>query len=223
MEQLRTAGCLVVSPVDIDFVGESRGFVFARHERGRAPGEIEARHLRAMERADFVWLHSPEGYVGPSAAMELGFAAAVGLRVFAACQPSDAAFEDLVTAVPAPRDAVRAVRDGPAAAPSRGLTALQDYYGRAARTRGWDNETPEECMLLLTEEMGELARAMRKTAGISRDGQYVDEDPRLEIADVQLYVLHLANALDIDLALAVEVKEQINADRFTSRKAATAA
>jgi NTP pyrophosphatase (non-canonical NTP hydrolase) len=220
IDQLRLAGCAVLSPVDLDFVGERRGFAYAEHEAHRLPSEIEATHIRAMEQADFVWLHAPSGYVGPSAAMELGHAHALGLRVFAAHSPVDIVFESLVTVVAGPRDAIRDVERDPAAAPGRGLSALQEYYGRAARIRGWDDESPQDCLLLLTEEMGELARAMRKTEGIAREGPYLEEDPRLELADVQLYVLHLANALEIDLASAVEDKERINGTRFASRTAA---
>jgi NTP pyrophosphatase (non-canonical NTP hydrolase) len=220
VDQLRLAGCVVISPVDLDFVGELRGFVYTQREAHRPPRDIEASHIRAMQQADFVWLHAPGGYVGPSAAMELGFAHALGLRVFAAHLPADVVFENLVTVVTDPLDATRVVERDPAPAPTRGLTALQDYYGRVAGVWGWDDETPQDCMLLLTEEMGELARAVRKTAGISRDGPYLDEDPRLELADVQLYILHLANALNIDLASAVQNKERINRDRFASRAAA---
>src|SRR3954453_63603 len=58
-DELRSLGCHVLSPADPDFVGEQDGFVFAEHERELEPAAVEAAHLRAMEAADFVWLHAP--------------------------------------------------------------------------------------------------------------------------------------------------------------------
>jgi NTP pyrophosphatase (non-canonical NTP hydrolase) len=68
-------------------------------------------------------------------------------------------------------------------------------------------------MLLLTEEMGELARALRKSAGIQRDQGWEGQDVAEELADVQLYLVHLANISGIELADAVTNKELINAER----------
>ena len=45
-----------------------------------------------------------------------------------------------------------------------------------------------------------------------------DEDPVAELADVALYVVHLANVLGIDLGAAVSAKEQANAKRFPIRE-----
>jgi NTP pyrophosphatase (non-canonical NTP hydrolase) len=46
-----------------------------------------------------------------------------------------------------------------------------------------------------------------------------EEDPEAELADVALYLVHLANALEIDLAAAVRAKEEVNARRFGVRLA----
>ena len=69
-------------------------------------------------------------------------------------------------------------------------------------------------MLLLTEEMGELARAIRKIQGLKRDGGYDDVGLLDELADVQIYLAHLANTLDADLGYAVSQKEHRNQQRF---------
>src|SRR4051794_3675187 len=97
-EALLDAGCVVLSPLDVAFVLEDNGFVKAAHEVDRTAAEIEADHLRAIEEADFVWLHAPEGYVGPSASMEIGFARALGVPIYARYLPSDVALRSLVTA-----------------------------------------------------------------------------------------------------------------------------
>jgi len=214
-------GCRVISPETVEFVSERRGFVYGAHEEDKPPAEIEKAHLRSMQRADFVWLHAPDGYVGPSAAMELGFAKALGLPVFAAHPPADIVFEELVTVVSEPQEAVRGRDPAAASSPGQGLLGLQSYYGRVARRRGWSDETPQDCLVLLTEELGELARAIRKSADIARALPYkLDDDPRLELADLQLYLVHLANVMRIDLATAVTDKERMNSARFAEAAAA---
>jgi NTP pyrophosphatase (non-canonical NTP hydrolase) len=204
---LQAAGCSVLSPVDLDFVGEIDGFVLGRADQGKSTAAIEKAHLRAMEEADLIWLHCPEGYVGMSAAMELGFARAIGLRVFAAVPPSDRTLSDLVLACPSPTAAVERVHEELAEAPSSGLPALQSYYARAAQRRGWSQETPSETLDLLRGEITELEEALAEESGLS-------EAALLELADVQLYLIHLANVLDADIGEAVRVKENINAARF---------
>lgn len=211
---LAEAGARVLSPLDLDFVDERDGFLFAAHEVDEQPGDIEERHLGAMRIADFVWLHAPDGYIGTSAAVELGFAYAQGLTVYSTEPPEEPAFLHMVRVVRDPASAVAACTPERLAAdaPTKGLKALQSYYARAAALRGWDAETSEETVRLLAGEVEELAIALRETKGMT---QVVSgEDPELELADVALYLVHLSNALDVDLGAAISAKEQINARRF---------
>lgn len=203
---LQEAGCTVISPVDLDFVTEVEGFVYGSSDRGRTSAEIEQRHLRAMEKADLVWLHCPGGYVGTSAAMELGFARAMGIRVFAANRPEDVTLSDLVRVVGSPRAAVAMAQHDLGEAPSDALLSLQSYYARAAMERGWTEETADLTLGLLRGEIDELEEALSAPDNAAAT---------LELADVQLYVVHLANVLGIDLGDAVRVKEKINAERFS--------
>ena len=41
------------------------------------------------------------------------------------------------------------------------LTELQQYYQQKAEERGFDDETAQDTLLLMIEELGELARAVR--------------------------------------------------------------
>lgn len=205
LRALMDAGCAVLSPLDLDFVREVDGFVYARADEGKTSLDIEQSHLRAMRRADFVWLHCPNGYVGRSAAMELGFARALGVRVLANQRPEDVTIADLVEVVESAQSAVARVSAQLGDAPADALDVLQNYYARAAARRGWSEETTPETIGLLRGEIEELEEALR------------DESPGdalLELADVQLYVLHLANVLGADLASGVRQKERINAQRF---------
>lgn len=203
---LLNAGCAILSPVTLDWVAEEDGFVFGAKEFGRPPAEIEEGHLRAMRSSHFVWLHAPGGYVGRSAAMEIGYAHALGLSVFALDLPADVALAALVTQA-SPTDAVQFVRTGSSDAPALGIDSLQRYYRRAALARGWESESVADCLRLLEGELVELQDAATADGAASAAAT-------LEMADVQLYLVHLANLAGVDLAQAVVEKERRNTMRF---------
>ena len=54
-------------------------------------------------------LHAPDGYVGLSAAMEIGFATAQKCPVFSRTAPQDIAVQGLVRVMPSVYDALQAV------------------------------------------------------------------------------------------------------------------
>lgn len=200
----------LLSPNSVDFVDFDEEFVRLAGQTNQPSHEIEHEHLSALRNADFVWLFAPDGYVGTSASMEVGYAHASGVPIFADKQPLDDVVAAMVTVVEG-MDAVPAALEP---RPGQGLEALQEYYRRIAKRRGWDNETPRDTLLLLMEELGELARAIRKEAGLRRDTPYPEAAVATELADVQLYLVHLANGFGVDLAKAVTEKEAINAARF---------
>ena len=43
------------------------------------------------------------------------------------------------------------------------LKQLQTYVDEMVNIRGFADETPQDCLLLLTEELGELAKEVRKS------------------------------------------------------------
>jgi NTP pyrophosphatase (non-canonical NTP hydrolase) len=216
-EELRDIGCRVLSPGNVRIQSEENGFVFMQGEIGQRPEAIEHRHLDAIQAAEFVWLHAPDGYVGLSSALEVGFASAVGVPIFASAVPSDATIRAFVRSVPSPEHALESVRGGIGQAP-RSMRAFQHYYRRIAAARGFEKETAEQSLLLMIEEVGELARAVRKRAHLARHHAYQSSEG-LELADVFIYVAHLANVLHLDLETVVRQKEVINHERFSRRKA----
>lgn len=220
---LADAGCIVLSPRDLDFVAEVDGFVLAAHELDQAPCDIEAAHLDSLQAADFVWLHAPDGYVGPSGALEVGVAHSFGIPVYCRTSPSDIAVSTFAIQVADPFVAAAVALSRGNHTPSRPLQSLQSYYKRVAIQRGFERETAQDTLLLLVEEVGELARAVRKSIGLARATAYEDVDTAAELADVQLYVLHLANVLGVDLAQAVATKERVNATRHRQRRTARVA
>jgi len=213
-EELLDLGCQVLSPSNVTAVRETDGFVFMKGEESQSPDAIEARHLDAIQRANFVWLHAPQGYVGPTASLEVGFARAIGVPVFAKEPVSDPAIHSFVQTITSPAAAVNAVRTHGLPIPRPALAAFQYYYRRVALQRGFKHEGPKDCLLLMVEEVGELAREIRRRERLVRHGPPSESSESKELADIFLYVVHMANVLDVDLSKVVQEKELINLQRF---------
>lgn len=213
-EELKDLGCEVLSPSNIEVESEVEGFVYMKGESVLAPDLIELRHLQAIERSNFVWLHAPEGYVGTSASLEVGFARAAGVPVFSKSEIQDAVLRPFVQIVSSPKDVIELTRSNRLPVPSPALGAFQNYYRRVAMQRGYEKETAKDCLLLMVEEFGELARAARKEENLVRHGKPLKENRSDELADVFLYVVHMANLWNLDLASSIQSKEQKNWDRF---------
>ena len=94
------------------------------------------------------------------------------------------------------------------------LKQLQQYMAAVCRERGWDKDRPPEKFVLFIEEVGELAKAMRKAAGLYAEAAKPrDLSLEEEFADVLSYLLDLANSFQIDLETAFRAKEQVNQTR----------
>jgi NTP pyrophosphatase (non-canonical NTP hydrolase) len=215
-EELLDIGCRVLSPSNVTVVSESDGFVYMQGEEAESPDVIEGRHLDSIQQSDFVWLHAPDGYVGPTASLEIGFANALGVPVFSKERVKDSVIQSFVREVSSPAKAIEFLRRG-FHVPRPPLAAFQDYYRRVAIQRGYNSEGPKDCLVLMVEEVGELCRAIRKREGLVRHGTSPQSNEGLELADVFLYVVHMANVLDVDLSKLVQDKELINLQKFLHR------
>ena len=217
---LEVAGAAILSPVDLRFTTDREGFLLATHEVGDTSDVVRERHLTALRRADLVWLHAPEGYVGASAALELGIAEALDIPVYARRVPSDVALAHAAQVVDEPGDAVLRIEELGDRGPGRPLELLQEYYDRAAIARGEMRESPRDTMLRVSEAVGELSRAVRRADGPGEAGAvYADEDAANELADLQLCLLRLASTLDVRLGAAVSAKERRRRARHQLRVA----
>jgi NTP pyrophosphatase (non-canonical NTP hydrolase) len=93
------------------------------------------------------------------------------------------------------------------------LKELQAFYAQISKERGFDKETAQDTLLLMMEEVGELARAVRKQKGIKIDDKSKVYPLEEELADILAYLLHMSNILKIDLEEAFWKKEEENKKR----------
>ena len=97
------------------------------------------------------------------------------------------------------------------------LADLQQYMKTVCAERGWDQNTYLETFLLFSEEIGELAKAIRNHTDLYQEKSKKQKDTRNELegefADVLGYLLDLANYFEVDLEKAFRDKEAVNAKR----------
>ena len=98
--ELRDSGVLVLSPRDLTIAGADGPFLYTAGDRATSVKGIEDDHLAAICKAGFLWLVCPDGYVGTSAALEIGFAVGRGVPVLSRTRPSDITIREYVEVVP---------------------------------------------------------------------------------------------------------------------------
>lgn len=96
------------------------------------------------------------------------------------------------------------------------LKKLQAYVWQMNIERKFNTEDPSKKLVMLIEEVGELAKAVRKTIGLKFTDTTKTTELKEELADVQIVLLGLASLLDIDMFDAVVEKEQKNRKRTWS-------
>lgn len=94
--------------------------------------------------------------------------------------------------------------------PGAALAGYQCYVEQILKERGFDDETVEQKFMLFTEEVGELAKAIRKSSGVKYAGDSKHRDLLEEAGDVLILFLDLCNKLGISAEEALRVKEAKN-------------
>lgn len=97
--------------------------------------------------------------------------------------------------------------------PNNTLAEVQDYINKMNEIRGFNQQEITKTMLLLTEEVGELAKAIRKSStdmaiDINQKEHY--DTIESEVADVFYVLTCVCNKLDIDIFTCLKEKEAKN-------------
>lgn len=100
------------------------------------------------------------------------------------------------------------------------LSDVQNYVKQVNELRGFQNQELQDTMLLLTEEIGELAKAIRKDytdmkVDVNKLSNYGSIES--EIADVFYVLSCVCNKLDINILDALKKKEAENVNRVWNK------
>ena len=98
------------------------------------------------------------------------------------------------------------------------LEKLKESLSLFASERDWEKyHTPKNLAMALAGEVGELIAEfqwMSNDESLNAMGSDSAEQIRIEIADVFIYLLRLADILDIDLISAANDKIVLNAEKY---------
>ncbi|MGX1810355.1 nucleotide pyrophosphohydrolase [Nocardia sp. NPDC055321] len=99
------------------------------------------------------------------------------------------------------------------------IDELQDLVTEFSRQRDWERfHTPKNLVMALSGEVGELTELFQWLTPDESQALCDREQDRVkvehEMADVLIYLLRLAEVLDIDLGAAVQEKLRVNAERY---------
>ena len=101
---------------------------------------------------------------------------------------------------------------------SGAISQLQEYVAKKIKERGFEDETLHERLVLLMEEVGELAKACRKISGMNIDtSREIKYKVGEEIVDVLNMLFAVGIELDIDIEKEFFKKERKNDQRIYKR------
>lgn len=94
------------------------------------------------------------------------------------------------------------------------LNDVQKYIAEMEEERGFTSVTLLQTYLLLVEEVGELAKSIRKShTNMRTDSTRQYDEASHEIADVLMMLTSVANRLGVDMEQALREKEERNKQR----------
>ena len=91
--------------------------------------------------------------------------------------------------------------------PTNSIKTIQNYVQAKIDERGFSDETIHERLLLLTEAVGELVKAVRKVANMNVSAHSKTHSVEEELADVLNMLFAVAIELKVDLEVAHKTKE----------------
>ena len=113
VHELAALNVRVLSPADPRIVAYQGEFLFVASDPIRSVRLVQDRHLDCIRAANFLWLVCPDGYVGQSASMEIGYAVREGVPIFATHAPLDLTLRQYVKVVPSLLEVAKMTSFGP--------------------------------------------------------------------------------------------------------------
>ena len=96
------------------------------------------------------------------------------------------------------------------------IDECQEFVKNFVKERNWET-APNEIVIHMTEEMGEIARAVLKYSEYGGNHQKIDENFGEELADMFYLLLKLSNTLNLKLSGEFIKKMESNKKRFPAK------
>lgn len=87
--EFESRGMKVLSPKISRVKNPGEDFIILESDETSDIKELEQQHLNAIQEANFLYVYNPDGYLGQSTTLEIGYALGLGKPVYAFEKPSD--------------------------------------------------------------------------------------------------------------------------------------
>ncbi len=111
IEEFERCGAKVLSPKVSRIINAGEEFALLESDTTKNIKVLEKKHLDAIRESDFLYVYNPEGYIGTSATMEIGWALSLDKPVFSLQKPSDLVLAEFVK-VKSPKDVANEMGSG---------------------------------------------------------------------------------------------------------------
>ena len=217
-------GIEVLSPKISELQTDIDGFIYFKNDKKKPFDLIEKTHLLNISNSDFLFVVNPNGYIGTSTLIEIGYALALNKKIFSLDLPKDKMLRKFVISgktIPQIIKLLPLKRHKELSELSPDLNKMQRYMRKKVIERGFDEESENDLFILLLEEIGELARIIRLYSGLKTKETTIQNHESLdveeEIADIFIYILIFANKFGINLFRSFISKEQKNEEEKWSK------
>ncbi len=99
-------GVEVLSPKKSSVVDSNEAFVILETDKSSDPKKLEEDHLNAIRQCDFLYVCNPDGYIGASTLLEIGFAIGVDKEIYCIKQPKELIIDVLIAGVASPKEII---------------------------------------------------------------------------------------------------------------------
>jgi len=205
----------ILSPKLSNVKSTENNFIIFEHENER-PKNLELNHLKAIEQSDFLYIVNPNGYIGNSCAMEIGFAIAHDIPIFTLEKPKEfifSLFTQTERSISKIKPNIQKIQNEKSQFFKNKFTLfmLQKFIKQFVYEKGFEKETIKDVLLLFIGEVLELMKSIQKNTDIKTKIEKDNlRDIEEEFADCLIYLLDLANLSNINLEKAFLDKMKLN-------------
>lgn len=205
----------ILSPKLSNVKSNENNFIIFEHEN-KLPKNLEISHLKAIERSDFLYIVNPQGYIGNSCAMEIGFALAHNIPIFTLEIPNEfifSLFTQTQKSISEIKTNIQKIQNEMSQFFESRFTLfmLQKYVKEFVYEKGFEKETIKDVLLLFIGEVLELMKSIQKITDIkTKIEKDKFKDIEEEFSDCLIYLLDLANLSNINLEKTFLNKMKLN-------------
>lgn len=98
--ELKKLGISVLSPSSLNVIDRQGDFLFVEGDAVRSIKAVQDAHNKAISSADFLWVVAPDGYIGVSAALEMGIAIKCGIPIYSLSHITDTTLREYIQTIP---------------------------------------------------------------------------------------------------------------------------